>query len=1241
MASDGSIKISIEVDGKEVTVAAKELDKLEQAGSSVGKGVKAAESSVSSLADSSAKAGKDVKGAADSIDGLADSGSKASKDLKGADGAIDGIADSSAQATSSVKGVGDSLDSMSGKASDAASSVDSVKSSTEGMGEGTTKASISLKDLAVSLGLVAVASAAWDTMKSSMDSAIKRFDTLNTFPKVLQALGVSAEDSEAAMAKLSDGIDGLPTTLDDIAGSAQQMYNSFKDIDKTTDTAIALNNALLASGADAEKAKRGTDQYIKSIQTGQVNMDTWNTLQETMGIGLSKLAEEFGYAGASAENDLYKALQNGEVTFDQFNNKLIELGTGTGELAKLAKTNSLGIATSLGNLKNAAARGIANIIDSFNELSKAVTKKDIAQNIDSLKAVVNAAFKAMGSAIEATTPVIKIFAGAVKATLPVVQALTPAIVGLMAAYGAYLVISKVSAAIKASNAILAIAMASNKALTLSITASATASGADAVAKAAQAGSIKLSTLAIGVMTGRIKLSTAAQVIATTASYAFGAALKFLMGPVGWITAGIGLLVTGTIALVKWFNKQSDESKKLESDMEKLAESNNNVIESVESSSAAYQEQRNEMESTATANQNLAREIESLSEKENKSAQEKELLRSKVEELNGSIDGLNLAYNDEAEALNMSSEELQARLELTKEQTSYNDALERQVEIAKEQHEVASKLSETNSLQEELNQLYEDGAIKKSEYQTKTAELEEQQESLRLKLNELGVEYQEVDGQIQVSMDNIAEAVQNGAAAQVVSFEMLSESNQQMVEDMKATWQDYEAAATDMFDRLSDKSTHTVQDMQSNLEENQRVISEWAEGIATLAERGVDDGLLETLRAAGPESAGHVNALVNASDTELEKLSSTFENGGKVATDALNKSLGIEESGIMETVGHLVTGTKESMASQVKAANFTEIGVDIATGLAKGTQEGTPEVEKSAKDMSKAAEDAARKESETQSPSRVFKRIGGDLADGLALGISDGTNKVQQAIVKMLEAVMKDSKTNFDKIVKDHERAVKDIETVLKKLPKVMQSAMRETLSALRNGTSPQIQVMRRLSVDLLKPFNNTPAQFRSIGMNAMAGLNAGLNSRAGSVMNTARRIASSVAATMKKALKIHSPSRLMRDDIGKMIPAGVAIGIEDNASLVYKALNGLSDGMTMGTPEMALGGGYKMMGANMGVSTMTETIREINHNNVGGGPMTVEIVTNLDGREVAREIVEDVTKLQNNKKYGDRKARRR
>src|SRR5699024_3031542 len=138
---------------------------------------------------------------------------------------------------------------------------------------------------------IAIAAAAFNTLKSSLDGAIKRFDTLNSFPKVLQALGVSAEDAEKATSKLSDGIDGLPTTLDEIASNAQRMYTSFNDMDKATDSAIALNNAMLGSGSSAADAQRGTEQYIKALQTGKIQMDTWNTLSETMDVGLIKIAE--------------------------------------------------------------------------------------------------------------------------------------------------------------------------------------------------------------------------------------------------------------------------------------------------------------------------------------------------------------------------------------------------------------------------------------------------------------------------------------------------------------------------------------------------------------------------------------------------------------------------------------------------------------------------------------------------------------------------------------------------------------------------------------------------------------------------------------------------------------------------------------------------------------------------------------------------------------------------------------
>src|SRR5699024_12267307 len=91
-----------------------------------------------------------------------------------------------------------------------------------------------------------------------------------------------------------------------------------------------------------------------------------------------------------------------------------------------------------------------------------------------------------------------------------------------------------------------------------------------------------------------------------------------------------------------------------------------------------------------------------------------------------------------------------------------------------------------------------------------------------------------------------------------------------------------------------------------------------------------------------------------------------------------------------------------------------------------------------------------------------------------------------------------------------------------------------------------------------------------IGSQAMSGLNSGLWGGKDRVMATARNIANSVASTMRSALRIHSPSRVMRDDVGFEIPAGVAEGIEGNASSVYKALDSLSNKMRVSTPEVAL-----------------------------------------------------------------------
>lgn len=987
---------------------------------------------------------------------------------------------------------------------------------------GTDTASRGIKDIVVSLGLVKIGAAAFSILANSMDAAISRFDTFQTFPKVMDALGESAEASQAGIDKLSDGIDGLPTKLDDIVSVTQRMYTSFNNLDDATDTALALNNALLASGASAADASRGTDQYIQGLQKGKFEMEEWKTLQETMTIGLFQIAQSFGMT----ERELKAALDSGEVSMSQFNDRMIELGTGTGTLAELAKENSKGIATSLSNLRNTASRGLADILTAFNDLSVEVTGSTIAEHIDRMKVIINSAFKSIGGVIRGLSPILTGLITILSITHSVAKFLSPVILGLAAAYTALMIINKINDIIDNNTELLSRAALSGKELIITTNAQIAAQAAktsatiaDTTAQMANNGALTIGQMAIGILTGNLGLATAATALKTKAVTVLSGALKVLSGPIGWVVAGIGLLTAGGVALVKWLNRSSEEGKKLAKQTEELGAVTNDLTSDVEANQKGYEKQIRQTEASAAANADLALKIEELTSMEELSGKEKKLLTEYVGQLNGQIDGLNLAYDEEANALNMSSEQIQKRIELMAEQEAATAAQERLLEISKEQHEVDMQLEQTNALRAEYNQKLEEGTITNKEYKDSVAELDEQEQTLKETQIELGDQYSVTEEQMVESMGNVTQMAEESVGKQLILYGTLSEGQQAAVDEMRSTWLSYQEAATDMFDTLSDKSELSVAEMTANMEENQRVIGNWSENIATLAERGVDEGLLETLREAGPQSAGHVQAMVDASDTELDKLSTVFAEGGDVATDALSTSLGEGAEGALDEVGHLVVGMEETLKEKIEAADFPSIGGDVATGTADGVSDNADKAVDAVKTMADDMTSGAREVLRTQSPSKEFYEIGEDTTDGLALGVTNNINTVLDA--------------------------------------------------------------MRRVASQMPKPFDYTPRDFRSIGQQAMNGLVWGLNNGRGRVMATARSIANSIRSTMQSALRIQSPSGVMKDDVGRWIPEGLAEGIEGNTKSVFDALDKMTNGMVKrSTPEMALGiaGGGAMAG---------------------------------------------------------------
>lgn len=286
----------------------------------------------------------------------------------------------------------------------------SVKKGTanlKGLEGASNKADISIKSLVASMGLVKVASAAFDILKGSLDGAITRFDTLNQYPKVMAQMGYSTEDTTKSIDILKAGIDGLPTSLQDITKNAQSFAILTGSAEQGAKTAVALNDAFLASGASSEDAARGVQQYSQMLSTGTVDMMSWRTMQQTMPYALNETAKAFGYAGKSATNDLYAALKDGTITMEQLNEKFIELDGGTTGFAETAKTATEGIGTSFTNLKSSVVNGMTTILTKFDEVIKEVTGKSIAGNLNSLKVVINSTFKAIADSMDMIIPIIE------------------------------------------------------------------------------------------------------------------------------------------------------------------------------------------------------------------------------------------------------------------------------------------------------------------------------------------------------------------------------------------------------------------------------------------------------------------------------------------------------------------------------------------------------------------------------------------------------------------------------------------------------------------------------------------------------------------------------------------------------------------------------------------------------------------------------------------------------------------
>lgn len=112
-------------------------------------------------------------------------------------------------------------------------------------------------------------------------------------------------------------------------------------------------------------------------------------------------------------------------------------------------------------------------------------------------------------------------------------------------------------------------------------------------------------------------------------------------------------------------------------------------------------------------------------------------------------------------------------------------------------------------------------------------------------------------------------------------------------------------------------------------------------------------------------------------------------------------------------------------------------------------------------------------------------------------------------------------------------------------------------NTVRNGVNAVGNTVSGIGGKIKGAFSNAGSWLVSAGNNIIQGLINGIKGAIGNAVAAVKGAASSIVNAAKSALGIHSPSRVFRDEVGKMIPAGLGVGVEMNEKLAVRPVQSM------------------------------------------------------------------------------------
>ena len=577
------------------------------------------------------------------------------------------------------------------------------------------------------------------------------------------------------------------------------------------------------------------------------------------------------------------------------------------------------------------------------------------------------------------------------------------------------------------------------------------------------------------------------------------------------------------------------------------------------------------------------------------------------------DGMNALVEAEADLATAREKQKDITDEVTKLQEAYNQAVSdaeskagaygnASSKVTAEVIETGNALQQAKEKQAEVNEAVETAQAAYDEANGKVSTYIEKQQELA---NAHGTA-KDASNEMKDATNDLSEATEASisvAGQEREAFENLDSSMQEVatnvaesVSQIKESVQESIESQMNMFEEFNAGTELSTQKMLENMQSQVDGVTQWEQNLAELAEKGINQDLLQHLAEMGPQGAGYVNTFNSMTSEELAQ-----------ANDLWNQSLDIQgftnQAGgqLIEAVGTVAAGGQEqfqALGEQLNAAT-NEAGNYTVQGLVDGITNAADQAGQAGEQLGTKTIDGTNNGLGVASPSTKTRQSGMNVGMGLQLGITASIPMVQTAANLM---------------------GTRTIDTINRQLG-TSGAASTKTRTAgmnvgtgLANGIRAGIPGVQSAAQSLAKAADVSAhtagyaASAYSSGYNISAGLANGISAGRSAVINAAISVASAAITAANQTLQVRSPSRVFRR-IGEYVDEGFVLGIESGSGMVKSAVDRafrFENPASFRTSQAGYanaGGNYNML-----VAAFSEALRNVDLN------------INYNQREFARVI---------------------